>query len=196
MLSRPYAKFRQGGDYSPLDLHFVGYSLNAAGTMWVKIPFAAQPSGLGLENWFLLATYQSSTCPSCEGHVPCALRDAAVGFQILRIASFFFTCYLRQAFKNFLFSCVWGPQESLNKLYLCCSVVLPGDISSETSLAFLQFFESCPSAAALPDLPTSKSWENTLIFSREERGNIKTPIVRIHGSNVFAAEYSWSRNPK
>lgn len=126
----------------------------------------------------------------------CALRDAAVGFQRVRTTPFFFTRYLIQTLKNSLFNCVRWPQESLNKLYLCCSVVLPGDSSSETSLTFLHFFESCPSAAAFLVLPTSKPWENTLILSREERGSIKTPIVRIHGSNVFVSECSWSRNEK
>ena len=89
-----------------------------------------------------------------------------------------------------------GSQEILNKWCLCRSTVLPGDTESETSLALPWFFQSCPSAAAFLALPSSKSWENTLILSRDGIGGVKIPIIGIYGSKVFASEYSGSRNAK
>lgn len=95
-----------------------------------------------------------------------------------------------------LFNCVCGSQESLNKRCLCRSAVLPEDTQSETSPALLWFFQSCPSAAAFLALPSSRSWENTLVLSRDGIEIIKTSTVRIYVTEVFASEYSWSRNAK
>lgn len=160
------------------------YTLTAVGTMGSKNPIycTAKWAGARKTDFSLLHT----TAPLCEGHVPCALKDAAAGFQRLRTTSFFLIYYLRQVLlKNCLSSAAYVALKILNKWCLCRSAVLPRDTQSETSLALLWFFQSCPSAAAFLPLPSSKSWENTLGLSRNGIQIIKIPIISIYGTKAL-----------